>query len=82
MIQSNKSKTWEKKAGGEVFQATHEFPRRVWDQSDAGFNRFLHMLTFCCYSWLSHIETLPTDLVIFTEEILNGKLHFLRSFSS
>ena len=26
-----------------------------------------------------HLETIPVDLVTFTEETLNGKLHFLRS---
>ena len=39
----------------------------------------LGLIRVSCYCCHHHVDYFPVDLVTFTEEILNGKLHFLCS---
>ena len=40
MLRNIEFKTWKKKPGDEALRVLFKFPRRVWDQRLADFNRF------------------------------------------
>ena len=51
-FKKKESNIWRKKRGDEVFRAPFKFPRKGYNPRHADFDRFSHIETRTCCSWL------------------------------